>query len=154
MNNDYRDGACTVSIKKVEWPDRHGWAIPENTNESNSPPLAGWFFLLRWRFSCRLLFNLIIVEEDCVERLPKGVAHVTSDADEQLSVHVVLPEQHFQGSHVAVGFLGEPLNAEAAALQALLQEQSCIHIDELVINLLHGISSHCGQDGRTGLGNE
>ena len=44
MNNDYRDGACTVSIKKVEWPDRRGWAIPENTNESNSPPLAGCFF--------------------------------------------------------------------------------------------------------------
>ena len=65
---------CPKNQKKAEWPDRRGWAIPENTNESNSPPRAGrishelsitksvFVFSLRFKLwkNCSHIFSLYI----------------------------------------------------------------------------------------------
>lgn len=72
-------------------------------------------------------------EDGDVQRAEKRLAHGTPDVNEKLGVDIRLHEEFLHGFNTITHLLGEPFDAEAAALQRLLQEVACMEIFESVV---------------------
>lgn len=58
--------------------------------------------------------------------------HGNTYVNKQFGIHVGLGKQHLQCGYVAVGFLRQPLDAEAATSQAFLQKTTRVKVVETV----------------------